>query len=309
MDSYLTVISYPAKMETVFENIAFNVQWQDSQERQDAQYRFFRCQNPAQLYELVMSAGRYLTRLDLVGHGAPTRFRLGDFNLLELGREPHPVLKQLAAVLPDDVEVRILGCLTGIGQEGLALIQQASADLGNKTVIGTTARVEPEHFGPEGLLKSFTALHSSRRTDIARPLPVPFPVPVIGAAPGRNPYLTHLLTQDVQDVESLLHWKQFFPAGFEPLGRGRPLAQPDFTIRHEGVPVTFACDCRLVLILDDARKPPLLMGWSSPDSVPLLPAVMQTLGAGSLPEFLFAPVAAPTAEHTVRPRVKRSRSR
>ncbi|MFP2895242.1 hypothetical protein [Corallococcus sp. 4LFB] len=309
MDSYLTVISYPGKMETVFENIAFNVQRQDSQERQGAQYRFCRCQDPAQLYELVMSAGRYLTRLDLVGHGSPTRFRLGDDNLLELGREPHPVLKQLARELPEDVEVRILGCLTGIGEEGLATIQAASAALGGKTVIGTTARVEPEHFGPEGLLKSFTATHSSRRTDIARPLPVPFAVPAIRAASGRTPYLTQLLNLDVRDVEALLHWKQFFPAGFQPWGRGQPLAQPDFSLRHEGIQVTFACDCRLVLIQDDPGKSPLLMGWSSPDPVPLLPAMMQALGAGSLPGFLFAPTAAPAPAHTEPPRAKRSRTR
>ncbi|NPC45939.1 hypothetical protein D7Y27_20160 [Corallococcus sp. AB004] len=305
MDSYLTVISYPAKMETVFESIAFNVQRQDSQERQDAQHRFYRCQDPAQLYEIVMGAGRLLTRLDLVGHGSPTRFRLGDGDLLELGREPHPVLKQLAKELPDDIEVRVLGCLTGIGQEGLAMIQAASAALGDKTVIGTTSRVEPEHFGAEGLLNSFTATHSSRRTDIARPLPIPFTAPAIGAASGRNPYLTHLLTLDMQDVEALLHWKQFFPAGFQPLGRGQPLARPDFSLRHEGIQVTFACDCRLVLIHDVPGKPPLLMGWSSPDPVPLLPAMMQALGADGLPGLLFAP-ATPHPE----PRgTKRSRRR
>ncbi|MCE9666321.1 hypothetical protein LY474_00720 [Myxococcus stipitatus] len=285
MELHLTIISYPRKMDSVFESIVFNCQERGAQPEQAVRHRFARCQEPEQLFELVMRYGRDLTRLDLVGHGSPTRFWLGDETpLLDLNANPHPVLGELAGVLPADVEVRILGCLTGVGQEGLSLLKSTSAALGGRQVTGTTARVEADDFGPEGLIQDFRTLHSSREAGFAPPH--------VGTTPDGEP--TPLAGQQLDsdsrvdsDLEALRQWKQLFPPGFEPLGRGRPLARPDLSLFHQGVPVTFACDYRLVMIQDSLTKAPLLMGWSHPEPVPVNETLTQSLKDNSPLNQLF----------------------
>lgn len=298
MGRHLTVISYLGAMDPLLEEISLKVQPQGP-------HAFVRCQRANQLHELVMAAGRNIDRLDLVGHGSPSSFWLGEDPLLELGREPAEALKKLGAELPAGSEVRLLGCFTGVGEEGRTLLQSTATALNGKTVHGTTARIEPRHFGPTGLREDFRALHSSKEEGIASP------------ATGSNaekdlqlsPHLSHLLSVDESDQEAALVWKTYFPAGYQPLGRGRPLARSNFTLQFHGARVTFACDCRLILIEDTPEKPPLLMGWSKAEPVPLLANLSLTMLRGDTEESPVSLTARSTGATGGRPRVKRATHR
>jgi hypothetical protein len=298
MGRHLTVISYLGAMDPLFEEIAFKAQPQGP-------HAFIRCQRVYQLHDLVMGAGRNLDRLDLVGHGSPSSFWLGEERLLGIGSEPPEVLKKLGAELPAGAEVRLLGCFTGVGEEGQTLLQSTSTVLDGRTVHGTTARIEPRHFGATGLREDFLALHSSNEEGIAGP--------TTGSHADKdlslNPHLSHLLAVDESDQEVALVWKTYFPAGYQPLGRGRPLARSNFTFQFHGARVTFACDCRLVLIEDTPEKPPLLMGWSKPEPVPLLANLTLTMSQEGARESPVGLIGRSTGATGVRARAKRAAHR
>ncbi|GMU06379.1 DUF4347 domain-containing protein [Corallococcus caeni] len=265
MGRHLTVISYLGTMDPLFEEIAFKVQPQGV-------HAFIRCQRIYQLHDLIMGAGRTVERLDLVGHGSPTSFWLGEDPLLEVGRAPSEVLKKIAAELPAGAEVRLLGCFTGVGEEGQTQLQSTSTILDGRIVRGTTARIEPRHFGPTGLREDYLALHSSQENGIATPTGFQ-----ADKERSLSPHLTHLPALEEADQKAARVWETYLPAGYQSLGRGRPLARNNFTFQFQRARVTFACDCRLVLIEDTAEKPPLLMGWSKPEPVPLLANLMLTM--------------------------------
>jgi hypothetical protein len=205
------------------------------------------------LYGFVeQEGGDALRQLDLVGHGKQTHFLMGDVPLLESGKEPHRAFKRLKGVLPKKAEVRILGCLTGYQDEGLKMIQAASAALEGRKVVGTTIPLHDYDFDEGGLSGDFGHLIGPDGQPPAQP----------------QDAVRSMLEGGELDTAS--KWQQFLPAGYQVIGRGEPLAVKDASVSREDATISFACDGHLVLIEDEPRRPPLLLQWHSSAPPPRL---------------------------------------
>lgn len=253
MGIHLTVVSYPSTLHPMFEAVASRAN------NQLPDHQFVRCQRREGLHGAIMKAAPIrnlradVSCLDLVGHGSAGYFELGDEPLAS-GSRISRELSELKAILPSTATVRLLGCLTGSQDKGLTLLEAVSGELALEVVVPLDV-LTPDHFGQTGLKDNFAPLLSSQTAGVgrqalrtaARAVPVP-PQAVIDAAAS---------------------WVPRLPAGYEVIKRAHAAAVVDFRMYYEGVKVTFACDCQLVLVDDQPGQAPLLFRWSSPKPVPL----------------------------------------
>ncbi|WP_224243447.1 DUF4347 domain-containing protein [Hyalangium gracile] len=153
----LTVFSYPRELDPELEPAVFQVNGPGDPKRR----RFTRCQDPEWLDSIVKDvvdrAGARLQRLDLFGHGSPGTLTLGDKGqeIVTPDESTWSHLINLGEFLADTADVRLLGCETAIGEEGMKVLQGLSAALSRKPgqkrkVWGTTATIDWCDFGPEG---------------------------------------------------------------------------------------------------------------------------------------------------------------
>ncbi len=89
------------------------------------------------MVEVVLEAlgGRALDRLDLIGHGRPGKMAVGSGRMLKDGRKidvrEHTWAPLRALPWANDARgLRLLGCMTGAGERGQALLQTLAEGLG-----------------------------------------------------------------------------------------------------------------------------------------------------------------------------------
>ncbi|MBN1204922.1 MAG: DUF4347 domain-containing protein [Myxococcaceae bacterium] len=157
MSTHLTVISYCQVMQPLFEGIILRV-------RPGGSHEVIRCQRGADLYEKILNFGRdEITLLDLVGHGGEDHFHFGDDKeFVKSGQEPPVELKNLDGILPKDARIRLLGCKTGAGKQGLAMIQAVSRALNGREVFGVTTYLSAVDFDETGMPEDHPGLISSK---------------------------------------------------------------------------------------------------------------------------------------------------
>jgi hypothetical protein len=147
---HLTIISYPSTLTPVFEDAARRMDG-FTHPRQNS---VDRCQRPVQLVQAVANVATLygkVSLLDLFGHGRPGVLVLGDGGGGEMTVEE--VLPLVAGYLQPDAQVRLLGCETGLGEPGHAMLCRISAALGGRTVWGTNSPISGYDFGPDGFLE------------------------------------------------------------------------------------------------------------------------------------------------------------
>jgi len=150
---HLTVISYCETLDLVFEHVALIANPLVAPEK----HAFVRCQRPAQLYNAVASIGRPVRLLDLYGHGAPGKLRLGDKELLDVRPRTWKVVAELEPLLAPDARIRLLGCNSAVGEGGFRLLHGLSAALSGRLVLGMTADIWYQDFGPSGIRRQVAA--------------------------------------------------------------------------------------------------------------------------------------------------------
>lgn len=146
---HVTVISYTAQLDPGFEEVALRAV--DGPGR-----RFLRAQRPSELVYALAAIRQPIVRLDLYGHGAPGRLRLGDEVLVDADAAASGWLQGARASLAQAATLRLLGCETALGARGTRLLQTL-ADILDVEVQGATGDLLPADFGPGGLLEE-TAL-------------------------------------------------------------------------------------------------------------------------------------------------------
>lgn len=104
----LVVVSYPERMEAVFEASA-----QHFAKATGPDFALERCQDPDDVVFLARRwkhRGRRIIRLDLHGHGDGGRFKLGDRVMFASDGTGYRLARELAGKLAANAELRLLGC-------------------------------------------------------------------------------------------------------------------------------------------------------------------------------------------------------
>ena len=150
----LTIISYPSKLERIFEEATLHFAKLASPD-----FAVERCQDHDELVWLARLWKRRdqrITRLDLFGHGGGGRFALGDDVLFASDGTGYRVAKQLGPQLAPDAHLRLLGCRVARNDvvrklDGRRLLRDLAVELGRERVVwGTTAFLGERHLGPTG---------------------------------------------------------------------------------------------------------------------------------------------------------------
>ena len=170
----LLVIGAPPRPDGTFEKVAAKVGRGNG-----ADFHVRRCRTPAELPEIVREVARRfgpLDVLDLYDHGRPGSLRMGDAVLFESDGRPDtpltnwPIARQLAELLGERAQVRLLGCNTAAfaaespvaGDEGRMLLIKLSLELQwRRTVFGTIEMTDEKHFDRRGFVAELTLLVSS----------------------------------------------------------------------------------------------------------------------------------------------------
>ncbi|MFP2926226.1 DUF4347 domain-containing protein [Pyxidicoccus sp. 3LG] len=294
MATHLTVVSYKEKMEPLFSSIYRLLD-------EDPSHRFEFCQDWRELPELILRAGFNVDLLDLVGHGSPGFFELGDKTFIENGALTDAQAKMFRSfdsipLLPKHAEIRFLGCETGANEIGLKLLKSLSKEVGGRKVSGTIVELLSTDFSNWGLTTEFASrwLVTSRdneATPAADRFAPPKGEPVVVAphhpsepppraekvrrAAAGAPIAESGLAAFAGPPQALLEldgvsasgWAKFLP-GYQLAGRGEPITSIDLDFRYRGVGVTFSGNRRLVMIKDDPRLPSLMFRWSDTGPVP-----------------------------------------
>ncbi|MFP2895237.1 DUF4347 domain-containing protein [Corallococcus sp. 4LFB] len=158
MGIHLTVISYPRLIHPMFEEVA------SAANNQSDEHKFVRCQDGNGLRLAIKNSKPRgpderpeVSVLDLVGHGRPGYFKLGDEVLIDDGKIESDVIRELNELLPPDATVRFLGCLTGTEDTGLRMFSAVRKVLQQKIAVSTDV-LHPWHFGQTGLVDTYRGL-------------------------------------------------------------------------------------------------------------------------------------------------------
>jgi len=109
-------------------------------------FRVRRCPSPSELIptvrEVVAITKQKIDVLDLYGHGSPGRQRMGREILFDRDRTGLDIAEALRPFLTADARVRLLGCRTGLYEEGRTLLKSLHAAFGGTAIVqGTLKRV------------------------------------------------------------------------------------------------------------------------------------------------------------------------
>lgn len=104
----LLLISYPQRLDLVFERSVLAIARFAS-----TGFRIERCQQPREAVQLArrwQRRGHAITRLELMGHGSPGAFQLGDAMCFDARGEGLELAAQLGEHLAPAARVNLLGC-------------------------------------------------------------------------------------------------------------------------------------------------------------------------------------------------------
>ncbi|MFZ5445942.1 MAG: DUF4347 domain-containing protein [Myxococcota bacterium] len=160
---HLIVVSYPSALDATLEDIALRLASGAGPKRAVA-----RAQTPADLVFQVRRwhrRNRDVSRLDLIGHGAPGQFSLGDeviFSEDGLGDE---VAHALRPFLHPRARVRLLGCSLAPEPAQRRWVARLGQALGPEIELQVPTRGLFVHdYGPEGLApRARSSLFTTRR--------------------------------------------------------------------------------------------------------------------------------------------------
>ncbi|WIG94090.1 hypothetical protein [Myxococcus sp. SDU36] len=255
----LTIISYPEKPNTHYENIALSVR-QGSRNKAAFFARFQakpeRLRFAIRSSALPSTSSRTLVKyLDLVGHGTlGNGFMLGTEPIITNNTLRSDFREILDGVLPKEDSnahrtiIRLLGCLTGVGLPGHRMLQSVSSALGNREVLGVTTVVKSENFDIGGLKEDFTHFASSRARD-------PSEAKVIPDSAIIDPYI------------------ELLPKGYVYIGPGHPIALFEHEILTEmnhaepsnarpKISFKYACENNIIMVTDGSPNKPWVYQWA-----------------------------------------------
>jgi hypothetical protein len=158
----LVVISYPSRLEPVFEQAASHFARASAPD-----FAVERCQEPDELVYLAKrwkNRGRSIIRLDLHGHGDGGKFKLGDELLFASDGTGYGLAKRLGPKLAATAQLRLLGCHTAseaprTPHSGTKLLRDLEKLLGRqRRVLGTTGYLGPHQWSARGLTDAAEAL-------------------------------------------------------------------------------------------------------------------------------------------------------
>ncbi len=245
---HLTVISYPMRPSSTFEDVAFAVD-PATDEASKTLFAFARCHEPSALPGVVAQFGtKKVKRLDLYGHGDSGKLRLGESLLVGPGNTAWDVIRQLKDQLADNATVRLVGCFTGTCDQGRDALRKLSEEL-ELEVWGTNAIIYRRDFSRTGLRPDVAESYLVSTKHLIRS--VVQPVSRVSASSGPK------------GVESMFT-EPLLSRGYTCEGRDdAPAAIIDVRGKTNSVEISIACGGRLVLVQGPQERQPLLFLFKS----------------------------------------------